>query len=130
MHAAVVERHGAPDRLKIFEWPDPVPKADEVLIRTKFIGLNFADLMQRAGVYPRTPKPPFIPGLELSGEVLSAGSCISHLQPGDRAVAYPIFGSHAFLCATGLATKIPDGMDFEAAAALGVGGMTAPYANP
>jgi NADPH2:quinone reductase len=114
--------------LRIREWPEPEAGADEILIRTKFIGLNFADLMQRAGVYPRTPKPPFIPGLELSGEGVSAGPGAPHLQPGERVTAYPIFGSHAGLAATGLAAKIPDAMDFETAAALGVGGMTAHYA--
>ena len=95
MRAAVVHRYGPPDALIVREWPDPVISEDQVLIRTKFIGLNFADLMQRAGVYPRTPKPPFIPGLELSGEVVAAGPKVHDIKPGDRVVAYPIFGSHA-----------------------------------
>ena len=128
MRAALVEKYGGPERLILKEWPDPHPAEDQVLIRTRFIGLNFADLMQRAGVYPRTPKPPFIPGLELAGEVAAVGERVSHLKPGDRVAAFPIFGSHAQLAATDLATKIPEAMSFEEAAALGVGGMTAHYA--
>jgi NADPH:quinone reductase-like Zn-dependent oxidoreductase len=128
MRAALVEKYGGPERLVLKEWPDPRPAAEQVLIRTRFIGLNFADLMQRAGVYPRTPKPPFIPGLELAGEVEAVGERVSHLKAGDRVAAYPIFGSHAPFVATDLAAKIPDTMTFEEAAALGVGGMTAHYA--
>ena len=128
MRAAIVEKYGGPERLILKDWPDPHPAPDQVLIRTRFIGLNFADLMQRAGVYPRTPKPPFIPGLELSGEVTAVGASVAHLKPGDRVAAFPIFGSHAQFVVTDLAAKIPDTMTFEEAAALGVGGMTAHYA--
>ena len=35
----------------------------------KAIGVNFADLLQRMGVYPGTPKPPFVPGIEIAGVV-------------------------------------------------------------
>ena len=51
------------------EVPDPQPKPGEVLIRVKAIGVNFADLLQRMGIYPGTPKPPFVPGLEVAGVV-------------------------------------------------------------
>jgi len=30
--------------------------------RVKAVGVNFADLLQRMGIYPGTPKPPFVPG--------------------------------------------------------------------
>ena len=43
--------------------PDPVLKADEVLIRVHCAALNRADLMQRAGDYPPPPGAPDIMGL-------------------------------------------------------------------
>jgi NADPH2:quinone reductase len=128
MKAAVTIKYGAPAVLRLQERPVPSPAEGEVLIRNRYIGLNFADLMQRAGVYPRTPRPPFVPGLELAGEIESPGPAALGLKPGDRVVAYPIFGSHQEMVATPLAAKIPDAMDLETAAALGVCGMTAHYA--
>ncbi len=126
--AAVATRYGGPGVLKVRQLPDPTPSPGQALVRTRFIGLNFADLMQRAGVYPRTPKAPFVPGLELAGEVVLPGPPGLGLNAGDRVVAYPIFGSHQELIATDLAAKIPDAMDLQTAAALGVCGMTALYA--
>jgi NADPH2:quinone reductase len=128
MKAAVAVKYGAPSVLRIQELPSPSPAPDEALVRTRFIGLNFADLMQRSGVYPRTPKAPFVPGLELAGEVVEPGPAALGLAAGDRVVAYPIFGSHQELVATSLVTKVPDAMELETAAALGVCGMTAHYA--
>ena len=69
MRAMVVGRYGPPEVFEAQQVPDPQPKAGEVLIRVKAVGVNFADLLQRMGVYPGTPKPPFVPGLEVAGVV-------------------------------------------------------------
>lgn len=50
--------------------PDPVLKADEVLIKTEYAALNRADLMQREGDYPPPPGCPEWMGLEVSGEIV------------------------------------------------------------
>ena len=69
MRALVVRRYGPPEVFESRQVPDPQPKPGEVLIRVKAIGVNFADLLQRMGLYPDTPKPPFVPGLEIAGVV-------------------------------------------------------------
>ena len=69
MRALVVRRYGPPEVFESRQVPDPQPKPGEVLIRVKAIGINFADLLQRMGLYPGTPKPPFVPGLEIAGVV-------------------------------------------------------------
>ena len=69
MRAMVVRRYGPPEVFEARQVPDPQPKPGEVLIRVKAIGVNFADLLQRMGLYPDTPKPPFVPGLEIAGVV-------------------------------------------------------------
>ena len=69
MRAMVVRRYGPRKFLRCGEVPDPQPKAGEVLIRVKAVGVNFADLLQRMGLYPGTPKPPFVPGFEVAGVV-------------------------------------------------------------
>ncbi len=55
MRAMVVKRYGNPDVLEMREVPDPRLNPGEVLIRVKAIVVNFADLMQRMGLYPGAP---------------------------------------------------------------------------
>src|SRR5258708_22609064 len=98
--AWVVETYGGPERLRLTTRPDPIPAPGEVLVAVRAIGLNFADLFVRAGVYPRTPQPPFVPGMEVSGvvEALGPGTEHSELLPGPPVVAVPIFGGHPGEC--------------------------------
>jgi NADPH:quinone reductase len=128
--AWVVERYGGPERLVLRERPDPVPGPGEVLVRTAAIGLNFADLFVRAGVYPRTPKPPFVPGMEISGTIEAVGDGVADFRPGQRVVAVPLFGGHAEKVAVPAAWvfPIPDGVDLVEAAAMPVVFLTAWYA--
>src|SRR5271168_2896976 len=83
MLALVVGRYGPPEVFELREMPDPQAKAGEVLIRVKSIGGNFADLLQRMGLYPKTPNPPFVPGLEIAGvvEKIAAGGNQAEGQP-------------------------------------------------
>ncbi|MCI0404159.1 MAG: zinc-binding dehydrogenase [Acidobacteria bacterium] len=73
MRAIVVRRYGPPEVLEWREVPDPKPGPGQVLVRVKAVGINFADLLARLGVYSGTPKPPFVPGLEIAGVVEQAG---------------------------------------------------------
>jgi NADPH:quinone reductase len=78
------------------EQPDPVPGADEVLIDVRAAGLNGADRLQVAGLYPPPPGAPAdIPGLELAGEVLSTGGGVSRFRPGERVMAVVAGGGQA-----------------------------------
>src|SRR5580700_6993121 len=94
MRAMVVKRYGAPEVFEVREVPDPQPKPGEVVIRVKAVGVNFADLLQRMGIYPGTPKPPFVPGFEVSGvvEKVAEGGKASDGEPlhvGDAVTALP-----------------------------------------
>jgi len=48
-------------------------------------GVNFADLMMRAGLYGTVPPRPFSPGFEVAGVVQRVGADVRSLAPGDRA---------------------------------------------
>ncbi len=125
-----VDRYGGPERLALRARLDPAPGPGEVLIRTAAIGLNFADLFVRSGDYPRTPKAPFVPGMEISGTVESVGAGVADLAPGRRVVAVPIFGGHAekVLCPAARVFPLPDRVDLAEAAAVPVVFLTAWYA--
>lgn len=125
MRAMVVRRYGPPE---FFEWrevPDPQPKPGQALVRVKAIGINFADLLARLGVYSNTPKAPFIPGLELSGTVESDPS--GRFAPGARVTLLTFFNAYAERIAVNPEQlfAIPDAMPFEDAAAIPVNYLTA-----
>ncbi len=69
MKALVFERFGGPDVLHYQDIPNPSIGPTDVLVRTKAIGLNFADVYRRKGNYHLTGKPPYILGYEGAGVV-------------------------------------------------------------
>ncbi len=74
--------------LVVVDRPIPEPGPGEVRIRVHAAGLNRADLLQRAGLYPAPPGVPAdIPGLEFAGEVDAMGPGV----PGP-AVGARVFG--------------------------------------
>ena len=126
-----VDRYGGPEQLQLRMRPDPAPGPGEVLVRTAAIGLNFADLFVRAGAYPRTPRPPFVPGMEISGTVEAVGDGVGSLSPGRPVVAVPLFGGHAekVIVPAARVFPLPDGVDLVDAAAVPVVFLTAWYAR-
>src|ERR1700727_729197 len=132
MRAMVVRKYGAPEVFEAREVPDPQAKAGEALIRVKAIGINFADLLQRMGIYPGTPKPPFVPGIEIAGVVERISESNRPrpnvtLRPGDAVCAITKFNAYAEWVAIPAdhAYRLPQGMSFEDAAALPVNYVTA-----
>ncbi|HXG37312.1 MAG TPA: zinc-binding dehydrogenase [Bacteroidota bacterium] len=127
MKAAFVTKYGGPDVLEIREAPIPKPQPDQILVKVRAIGLNFADVMGRFGVYPGTPPPPFILGLEFSGDVVEVGSNVTLFKGGERVMGYSRHGSHAeYVCVNErLATELPPGMSYEEGASFLVVYLTA-----
>jgi NADPH:quinone reductase-like Zn-dependent oxidoreductase len=132
MRAMVVRRYGPPEVFESQQLPEPQPKPGEVLIRVKAIGVNFADLLQRMGLYPGTPKPPFVPGLEVAGVVEKAPEGGRHsegqsLRPGDAVAALSGFNAYAewIVVPAHQAYRLPAGISFEDAAAIPVNYITA-----
>src|SRR3984957_6827286 len=132
MRAIVMGRDGTPQVLEWKDMPDPQPKAGEVLIRERTVGVNFADLLQRMGLYPKTPKPPFVPGMEIAGVVEKAtdGARAADgrpLTPGEAVSAMTRFNAYAEWVSVPATEvfRVPSGMTFEDAAAIPVNYLTA-----
>ena len=106
------------DGLHIAEVPAPA-SADHVIIEVHAAGIGFPDLLMTKGQYQFKPNPPFIPGVEAAGVVLSAPAS-SGINPGDRVIAASMLGAWAEIAiAHPLSTMpIPDGMTFEEATAM------------
>jgi NADPH:quinone reductase-like Zn-dependent oxidoreductase len=132
MRAIVVRRYGPPEVLELRQAPDPQPKPGEVLIRVKTIGVNFTDLLQRMGLYPDAPKPPFVPGIEVAGvvEKTAEGGRSTEsqpLRPGDAVAALIRSNAYAEWVTAPVthAYRLPPGMPFEDAAAIPVNYLVA-----
>ena len=103
------------------------PGPNEVAVDVAFGGINFADLLQRLGLYNPRPPYPFTPGYEASGTVVEVGEGVEHLEVGDSVIAVPGTGAHTshLVCAADRVIRIPEGMGLEAAAAMPVTYLTA-----
>lgn len=105
-----------------FKWcevPDPVRKADEVLIKVHAAAVNRADLMQKDGSYASPEGWPQWCGLEASGEVLEAPAD-SAVKPGDKVCTLLGGGGYSQLVTApaGMVIPIPEGLSMIEAASL------------
>lgn len=127
MRALVITTHGGPEVLQVQQRPDPVAGAGEVLVRVKAAGINFADVMARAGLYPDAPKPPAVVGYEFAGVVEALGEGVSEYAVGDRVLGGTRFGGYAELVAPreNMLVPLPDDWSFEEGAAFPVNYATA-----
>ena len=116
MTAIEITAPGGPEALVPVERPVPRPGPGEVLVRVAAAGVNRPDVMQRQGNYPPPPGASDIPGLEIAGEIVAAGSGAAGAP--DRVCALVQGGGYAEYClaAAALCLPIPAGMgDVEAA---------------
>lgn len=127
MRALVIPRHGPPEVLEVQERPDPEPGAGEVRVRVRAAGINYADLLARAGLYRDAPDPPCVVGYEIAGDVDSVGDGVETWSPGDRVMGGSRFNGQAELVVTGQENLVPlpDDWSYEEGAALPVNYATA-----
>jgi NADPH2:quinone reductase len=86
MKAWVVRELGGPDTLRL-EDVDPGRPADGLVrVAVRAAAINFPDVLMVAGTYQVKPQLPFVPGVEVSGEVLEA-PVGSGFRAGDRVMA-------------------------------------------
>lgn len=127
MKQIVITQHGDTDVLKIQEKSDPTPSPGEMLIKVKAIGINFADILARKGLYPDAPKPPCVVGYEVSGVIESVGQGVDSSKIGHPVFALTRFNGYSEkVCVSENAVfPIPEFLDFERAAAIPVNYLTA-----
>ena len=75
--------------------PRPKPGPGQVLLKTRFSGLNFADVMARQGIYREAPPVPSILGYDVVGTVVEKGPDSGDIAIGTEVVAMTRFGAYA-----------------------------------
>ncbi len=115
-----IEEYGDPEVLKLDSMPIPEPGLGEVLIRVAAAGVNRPDVMQRKGLYPPPPGATDVPGLEISGTVVSVGENVTEPAVGAEVCALVVCGGYAEYClaAASLCLPIPKSLSLDDAAGL------------
>jgi NADPH2:quinone reductase len=129
LKALVFETFGGPEVLHYKEMADPSINDDEILVRMKAIGLNFADVYRRKGNYHLAGKPPYILGYEGAGIVEQVGANVTNIKVGDRIAFADVPFANAELVAVPMekAIPLPDEISFETASSVLLQGLTAHY---
>jgi NADPH2:quinone reductase len=120
MKALLCRALGPVESLAVGDIASPVPSRGQVLIDVKAAGVNFPDVLMVQGKYQFKPPLPFAPGCELSGIVKAVGEAVTHVKPGDRALALVMhggFAEEAVADASGV-VLLPDNVDFATAASF------------
>jgi len=123
-----VHTPGGPESMLWEDVPTPEPGPGEALVRHGAVGLNYIDVYFRTGLY-KAPSMPVTIGMEGAGTVLAVGSGVTDIAVGDRVAYAGALGSYATerVLAAEKLVKIPDGIEFNTAAAMMLQGMTAQY---
>lgn len=105
------------------ELPAPEPRAGQVLIRVRAAALNYPDLLMTRGEYQLKPPTPFVPGMEVAGEIVLGEG----FAPGEAVVAGTRLGGFAELVAVdaGAVRRMPERLTFAQAASIGATYLTA-----
>jgi NADPH2:quinone reductase len=129
MKALVFKTFGGPEVLEYCEISNPVIGPDEILVRMKAIGLNFADIYRRKGNYHLEGKPPYILGYEGAGIVEKTGANVQGITIGDRIAFADVQYANAELVAVpkDKAILLPENISFNDAASVLLQGLTAHY---
>lgn len=125
MKAIRMSRTGGPDVLEYVDLPTPRPGPGEVLVKAHAIGVCMPETMVRKGTYLWMPPLPVIPGIEMSGTVVEAGSAVKKLGVGQPVfVSAREFEQRAGCYAEYIAVRepllypLPAGVDLDQAAGL------------
>jgi NADPH2:quinone reductase len=117
---------GGPEVLQCEEVERPRPGPNEVLVRVRAIGVNFADTLLRRGQYLVRPELPAIPGAEAAGVVEEVGEGVDEYLKGRR-VAF--LGQQCYAEYTRVPARqlipLPDSISIEDGAAFPLQGLTA-----
>jgi len=106
--------------LTVSEVPNPSVGEYDVLVRIKYAGVNYADILSSKGLYNWSGKIPYILGLDGSGVVEQIGSKVTKHKVGDKVVIAGKTGTYAELTSRNEDSlwPIPKKLSFEEATSL------------
>jgi NADPH:quinone reductase-like Zn-dependent oxidoreductase len=127
MKAIVLSEYGDSSHLKLAEIPEPKPGAGEIKVKVAAAGLNPIDWKLRSGDY-KAFMPiefPFVPGVDVSGQVVELGPGVTQFKVDDRVLGFVKRGYAEFVTAPVEAwARIPKGFNMKDAAVIPLAALT------
>jgi NADPH:quinone reductase-like Zn-dependent oxidoreductase len=126
MRAVLLRRHGPPHVLRVEDVPDPVAGPGQVSVRLEAVGINYAEVLSRRGLYGWAPKMPYVLGMEGAGRIDGVGEGVTRAV-GEAVVVGTKHGAYAERVVVPSAQARPTvpGFTVEEDAAFAVNWMTA-----
>ena len=120
MKAIVCNNFGPIQDIEYKDVKKPIIQDKSVIINVKSVGVNFPDGLLVQGKYQLKPETPFIPGMEVAGEIITVGSSVKNFQIGDRVAALSQLSGYAEQAVVQEKSvfKIPINMSFDDSCAL------------
>ena len=120
MKAIVCNNFGPIQDIEYKDVKKPIIQDKSVIINVKSVGVNFPDGLLVQGKYQLKPETPFIPGMEVAGEIITVGSSVKNFQIGDRVAALSQLSGYAEQAVVQEKSvfKIPTNMSFDDSCAL------------
>jgi NADPH2:quinone reductase len=130
MRALQVISPTGPAGVEVTEVDEPAPGPGDVLVEVHRVGLSFPDLLLSKGQYQVRPDPPFTLGVDVAGTVVAVGSDVTRFTAGDRVAGVLPYGGAAELVVVpeAFTFPLPDGLSYDAAAAIPMNYLTAQFA--
>lgn len=133
MRAAIYEANGpAADVLRVVEVADPTPGAGEVLVHVAYSGVHPSDVKTRAGMRGPLAFARIIPHSDGSGRIVAVGAGVDPARVGQAVWLWNAGWGRAEGTAAEFvalpseqAVELPEGVDFETGATLGIPAITA-----
>ena len=118
------------ESIREFDTPNPIPAADEILIRVRAVSLNPVDTKVRSLIGSDDLDAPRILGFDAAGTVESVGASVENFSPGDEVyysgdVTRPGSNAELHTVQAALVAKKPSSFTFPEAAALPLVTITA-----
>ena len=120
MRAVICDDWCAFEDLRLGTAPVPELQPGGVRIAIRYAGVSFATTLVVAGKYQRRPPLPFVPGTEITGEVIECAPGVTRCKPGDSVLAPIDWGGYAeqVVASEHNVHTLPDGLPLDAAVAL------------
>jgi NADPH:quinone reductase len=128
--AAICTALTGPQSIRIEDRNERLLAPGEVRIAVRAAGLNFPDLLMTYGKYQFRPDPPFVPGLEVAGEVIEVAPDLAGVSVGDRVMGGAKGGGLAeqIILPAASGSALPPALSFEEGACWHGAAITAWHA--
>ena len=128
--ASVCTALTGPESLRIQNLPIQALPDGHIRVGIKAAGLNFPDLLMTRGEYQYRPDPPFVPGMEIAGEIIELGGGVTGFAIGDRVMGGAKTGGFAeqIILPVAAVAPLPAALSFEEGACWRAAAITAWHA--